>query len=259
MTSETTQLPLPRSVLVVGDEEYERISHTPAAVDSLQDSEAMIIPYSSTPIANRPLVESVRDLIRSADQLASDALLIKHPYERDAYVHADDSIQTFAVAKYHHLAVVASLLGATSMSIQKTAVEKSDQSLRGRLSLGVKGFGAKGRAAAEIRSALEEQLQFNTVFPGSAPDRDEALTYIREHALAADKTFTSLVALRNDRNPVREYTLVLNATKEAELNIRAALKISAAVPKVLEASGDFVMTARTISDVKIHTLIEFDV
>lgn len=259
MTANQTQLPLPRSVLVVGDEEYERISHTPAAVDSLQNSEAMIIPYSSTPIMNRPLAQAVRDLLRSADQLASDALLIKNPYERDAYVHADDSIQALAVAKYHHLAVVASLLGATAMSLQKTAVEKKDQTFRGRLSVGVKGFGAKARAAAEIRSALEEQLQLNTVFPGSAPDRDEALAYIGEHGLTADKTFTSLVALRNDRNPVREYTLVLNATQEAELNIRAALKIATVVPKVLEVSGDFVMTARTISDVKIHTLIKFDV
>lgn len=249
---------MPRSVLVVSDEEYELIAHAPEAVGALQDSEAMIVPYSAAPIAHRPLVESVRELLRSADQLASGALLIKHPYERDAYVNADDSIQTFAVAKYHHLAVVASLLGATAMSIQKTAVEKKDQTLRGRLGLGVKGFGAKGRAAAEIRSALEEQLQFNTVFPGSAPERDEALTYIREHGLAADKTFTSLVALRNDRNPVREYALVLNATKEADLNIRAALKIRTAVPKLVEAGGDFAMMARTISDVKIHTLIKFD-
>lgn len=259
MDSDQTQLPLPRSVLVVGDEEYERISHTPEAVDSLQHAEAMIIPYSSTPIANRALVESVRELIRSADQLASDALLIRNPYERDAYVSASDSIQTLAVAKYHHLAVVASLLGATTMSLEKTAVEKSDQSLRGRLSLGVKGLGVMGRAAAEIRSALQEQLQLKTVFPGSEPDRDEALAYIREHGLAADKSFTSLVALRNDKNPVREYTLVLNGIKEAELNIRAALKLTTVVPRLLEASGNFVLTARTISDVKLHTLIRFDV
>jgi hypothetical protein len=249
---------LPRSVLVVSDAEYEEISHTPGSVAALQDPESAVIPFSSTPVANRAIVDAVRSILRSTGQLASGTLWILDPYEARSYVNSTDAIQTFVVAKYHHLAVIASLLGATSMKIDSKEVERNRTKMGGNFRLGVKVFGSQGSGTADIEKALDEQLQLETVFAGSLPDREAALEYIREHKLASDHTFTALVDMRNDRNPVREYSLMLNGTKEAQTNIQAALKITVAVPSAVNFSGDFAMTAHSISDVKIRTTITFD-
>lgn len=247
---------LPRSALVVGDAEYEDISRTPASVIALQDPEAVVVPYSSAPVANRDIVLAVREILQTAGQLASGTLLILDPYETSSYVSSADALQTFVVAKYHHLAVVASLLGATAMTIDSTEVEKSRTKMRGNLKTGFKLFGGRASGTAEIVKALDEQLQMNTQFAGSPPECDAARDYIREHKLTGDHTFKALVDMRSSQNPVREYTMVLNGTKESQTNIEAAVRIATAMAASVDVDGEFATAAH--STVKIRTTITFE-
>lgn len=257
MTENDASHSLPRSVLVASDQSYKEILTDPNAVARLRDREALVIPYSAKPEVNEEQVESLRSLLREAGQLASGALLIKNPYEAEGYVSANDAIETFAVAKYHHLAVVASLLGAREVRVVEAKVERKSSESRGNAKAGVKGVGVEADASAKFADELEAQLHLETDFAGSDPHSEDALAYIRAHNLAGEHALTTLVSMRSGKNPVERYKMTLSGTKESELNIKSALKIATAIPKAVELGGDFSRTAGSISSIKITTEIKF--
>lgn len=247
----------PRSVAVLSDQEYLSVFNDPDRVERLEDREALLIPYSLPPEATEDEVIATRELLRSSGQLASGALLIHNPYDEKSYVPASEALETLAVAKYHHLAVVASLLGAQELRVTDAKVERKNSDTRGAVKAGVKGVGVEVDASMQYASELEAHLKLETDFGGSAPEPDDAMDYIRAHNLVADHSMTALVALRRGKNPVLRYQLTMDATRESQRNITSALGLAKALPKLIELNGNFARTAEAVSSIKITTEIKF--
>lgn len=257
MTSTGAKGRLPRSIAVLSDQDYKSVLQNPDDVERLEDSEAMVIPYSAEPQVNDCEVNAARDLLESSGQLASGSLLVQNPYDPESYVPASEAIETFAVAKYHHLAVVASLLGAREVRVTDAKVERKMSDTSGAAKVGAKGVGVEANVTTDFASELAAQLKLETDFAGSDPEPEEALAYIREHNLLGEHAMTALVALRRGKNPVLRYQLTLDATKESQRNIKSAMKIATALPKLVEVGGDFARTAGAVNSIKITTEITF--
>ncbi len=247
----------PRSVAVLSDQEYLSVFNDPDRVERLEDREALLIPYSLPPEATEDEVVATRELLRSSGQLASGALLIQNPYDEKSYVPASEALETLAVAKYHHLAVVASLLGAQELRVTDAKVERKNSDTRGSAKAAVKGVGVEADASMQYASELEAHLKLETDFGGSAPEPDDAMDYIRAHNLVADHSVTALVTLRRGKNPVLRYQLTMDATRESQRNITSALGLTKALPKLIELNGNFARTAEAVSSIKITTEIKF--
>jgi len=247
----------PRSVAVLSDQEYLSVFNDPDRVERLENREALVVPYSLPPEANEDEVIAAREILRSSGQLASGSLLVQNPYDEKSYVPAAEALETLAVAKYHHLAVVASLLGAQELRVTDAKVERKNSDTRGAVKAGVKGVGVETDASVQYASELEAHLKLETDFGGSAPEPDEAMDYIRAHNLVGDHSMTALVALRRGKNPVLRYQLTMDATKESQRNITSALSLAKALPTLIELNGNFTRTAEAVSSIKITTEIKF--
>lgn len=249
--------PLPRAIAVVSDQEYRTILQHPDDVERLEDLEAMVIPYSIRPEVISGPVSAARDLLRLSGQLASGSLLVQDPYDSESYTTASEAIETFAVAKYHHLAIVASLLGAREVRVTDAKVERKTLETRGGAKAGVKGVGIEADLSSEFASELAAQLTLETEFEGSDPDPDEALSYLRKHNLLGEHAMTALVAMRRGRNPVLRYQMTLDTTKESQRNIKSALKLATALPDLVELGSNFSRTSGAVESAKITTEILF--
>lgn len=247
----------PRSVVVVSDQDYKLVLQDPDGVERLEDREALVIPYAAKPEVNESDVEATRALLRSAGLLASGALLVQNPYEVSSYVPAGEALETLAVAKYHHLAVVAALLGANEVKVTDAKVERRRSDTGGSVRIGAKGASADADMSAEFASELAAHLRLETEFAGSEPEPDAALSYLQEHNLLGEHSMAALVELRKGKNPVVRYQLTLDAAKESQRNIKSALKVATALPKFVELDGEFRRAASSIESVKITTEIRF--
>lgn len=242
---------------MLNDQEYLTVFNDPDNVERLEDREALVIPYSLPPEENEQSVLAARDLLRSSGQLASGALLVQNPYDTTSYVPASEALETLAVAKYHHLAVLASLLGAEELRVTDAKVERKNSDTRGMAKAGAKGVGVELDTSVQYAAELEAHLKLETDFGGSAPEPDEAMEYIRVHNLVADHPMMALVALRRGRNPVLRYQLTMDATRESQRNITSALGLAKSLPKLIELNGNFARTAEAVSSIKITTEIKF--
>lgn len=249
--------PPPRSIAVVSDQDYKLVLQDPDGVERLEDREALVVPYSAKPEANESDVESARALLRSSGLLASGSLLVLNPYDASSYVPAAEALETLAVAKYHHLAVVASLLGASDVKVTDAKVERRRSDTGGAAKVGAKGASGDLDMSADFASELAAHMQLETEFAGSDPEPEAALSYLKNHNLLGEHSMTALIELRRGKNPVVRYQLTLDATRESQRNIKSALKVATALPKFVEVDGDFKRTAGSIESVKITTEIRF--
>ncbi|GAA1941556.1 hypothetical protein GCM10009775_36680 [Microbacterium aoyamense] len=242
---------------MLSDQDYLDAFNDPSTIDQLEDAESVVIPFSIEPEVNDERATAARQLLKESGQLASGTLLIQSPYDTGTYVSASEAIETFAVAKYHHFAVVASFLGARSLRVTDAKVERTAGDAKAAAKVGAKTVGVDAHLSADIASDLKAQLALETDFAGSDPDPDEALAYIREHNLLGEHSMTALVALRRGKNPVLRYQLTLDATKESQMNIDSALKVSAGLPKLVDVGGTFAASTRAVGSIKITTEITF--
>ena len=250
--------PLPRSVLVVDDRTYWRIAADASSVDLLADAEAMIVPYSATPEVNSGEVARVRDLVQASGQLSTGALLIKNPYDDSGYELADFAIEAFASAKYHALANVARLLGATSVAFLEARVEQANSKWVADIKAAVKLGSGDAEASREVKKKVEDSLEGRIEFPGGDPDIDAAVAYLGRRRLASDQQLASLVDMRSGDNSMNSYKMLINGAKEADANFRSAVNLANSGPvKMLGVGASFTRTVRMVSRIEIKIEITF--
>lgn len=250
----------PRSVLVVRDDHYIRMLGDPKALPLLNDVDAMVVPYSHRPQVNDVQVSTVRKLLQASGQLVADALLIKNPYESGRYEQADYALETFASAKYHAMAEVARLLGARDVSFVEAKIENTVSGWNGGTKIKIPGLGrGQGSIDREVRKNVKGKLDMRLQFPGSAPDPEQASTYLVQHNLQHDPRLQSLVRMRTGDNLVSLYEMTLNGTSESAANVKSALSIASAGPIKDQVSigGTFTKSAESISSIEITTAITF--
>lgn len=258
MSDEATHRSMPRSVLVASDQLYKQISTDPNSVALLQDTEALIVPFSTSIVAQEQLATKVRNLLRDSQQLKSGALLVRNPYENAAYEYAESAIETFALAKYHALANVARILGAKEVQFKEAKGEKSQSRRAGGLKAFLPGGGGELDFVNVVTDNLTNRLEGNMTFPGGTPAPTDAITYLTKKNLARDQQLQALVDMRTGDNPITTYKMTLNGTHEADSNVDAALKIANAGPvKAANIGATFSAQANSIKSIDITTIITF--
>lgn len=100
----------PRSVLVVDDSTYFKIAERRETVHLLENTDALIVPYSGHAELNRSAAVAVHNLLAEAGQLVPKALFIRRPYDADGYELAENAMESFSVAKYHAFGNLARIL-----------------------------------------------------------------------------------------------------------------------------------------------------
>lgn len=249
----------PRSILIAEDDLYHEIARSPEQVELLQDPEAMVVPYSARPEENEAAVVAMRDLLIAAGQLVSGALLVKDPYEDDHYAFASTAVETFASAKYHHLANVARLLGATEVRFVDAKVGRDVESAEVGAKAKILGLvGAEADLSSELKKKLNDQLQGEMRFAGSDPAIDEANEYVRRQYLASDHQIRALIDMRAGSNPLLSYKMSLSATRESDVNLRSAAKIVSKIPsKSFDIGASFERDVHSFRNIEIITEISF--
>lgn len=257
MTDDSEATPLPRSVLVVDDHMYRRISESPDSVDLLDDLDAMVIPYSGKAEANIAEVASLRRLLLDAGQLAPGSLLVKNPYTTATYEPADLALEAFALAKYHALANVAKHLGATKVSFVDAQVDNAESSWNAAAKAKVSVAKADAQVSREVTQKIAKKLHGEMTFDGAAPDIESALESLRVRNLMSDQQLRYLIELRTGTNPIASYKMTLSGTRESSANLRSALNLAVSVPESPEGSASFTRVVNTISNIDITTEITF--
>lgn len=248
----------PRSVLVVDDRMYRELAQSPDSVELLEDLDAMVIPFSGAPEVHEAEVSAMRALLLDAGQLVPKALLVKNPYETESYEFAQHAIETFASAKYHHLANAARLLGAREIHFLEARAERDAASWSGAANVKVPAGGGSADISSEVSKKVEERLEGRMAFPGGAADAEAALAYLRRRRLSNDQQLMSLVEMRMGENPISDYKMTLSGTRESAANIHSALAIANAGPvKVADIGASFRATAETVNRIEITTEITF--
>lgn len=250
----------PRSVLVAENSLYLDIASDPNSVSLLDDLDAMIVPHSVMPAGNDVQVAAVRELLSTAGQLLPGSLLIKNPYESDVFEFSEHALESFASAKYHHLATVAKLLGAKDVQFEDAKIERQTKATNGGIRAIIPGFGgADADVSKEFARKLDDRLEGRLIFGGGAPDPEAALEYLSLHNLATNQQLKSLVEMRTGSNPIQSYRMTLSGTRESDANLRAALSIAESVSgkKGVTIGASFTREVTSIRSIEITTSIEF--
>lgn len=250
----------PRSVLVADDNLYLDIAGDPASVSLLDDLDAMVIPYSVVAAGNERRVDDVRELLRAAGQLIPGALLIKNPYEREVFEFSEHALESFASAKYHHLATVAKLLGAKEVQFEDAKIERQTATTRAGFKAIFPGLaGGDASVTKEMARKLDDRLEGRLTFGGGEPEPDAASAFLRRHNLSNDQQLRSLVEMRSGSNPINGYRMTLSGTRESDANMRAALSIAESVSgkKGINVGASFTRDLRSIRSIEITTTITF--
>jgi hypothetical protein len=252
------ELSLPRSVFVADNRLYRAISSDPKSVDLLADDDSMIVPYSARPEVNADAVAAVRKILIGAGQLSPEALLIRNPYDEASYELAEYAIESFASAKYHALANVARLLGATSVSFLEAKVEQTNVAWLAEIKSKLQVAGGDAESSSEIKKRVEDSLEGQLAFAGGDAKVDEAVSYLSRRRLLADQQLNALVEMRSGANPMESYQMTFNGTKEATASFRSALNLANAGPvKALGVGAAFSRTVTSVSRIEIRIKITF--
>lgn len=258
MTHDGTSAVFPRSVLVVSNDTYMRMSQEPKSVALLEDRIAMVLPQSAKPEFNVGLALEVRNQLEGADQLAPNALLIKSPYDQASYEFATNAIEVFASTKYHVMANVARLLGAREVRFMEANVESSETKWNAAVNAAFSAVKAGAEGSREVKQKFTARIDGQLTFPGAPPEVAKAAAYLKERNLSHDQQLRALVDLRTGENPVGSYVMKLSGTREAESNLKSALDLANAGPvKALKVGVSFSKTAQRIKDIEIVTEITF--
>lgn len=248
----------PRSLLIVDDAMYLEIAESPEYVELLEDTGALIVPYSAAPESHKAEVLAIRELLVSTGQLVAGALLVKNPFDDDHYSFADDAVEVFASEKYHHLATVAKLLGATEVRFGQAKLERNVSAAEGGLGGRIPLLSVKANVKNDTTKKLEEQLRGAMTFDGSKPAIEEALDYVNRRHLTTDHQIRALITMRTGSNPIKSYQMSLSATKESDANLRSAAKIASKIPsKAIEIGANFARNAHAFRNIEITTEITF--
>lgn len=248
----------PRSVLIADQGLYLRIAQETDHVHLLEDTNAMIVPYEGRPEVNEAAVSAVRQSIATAGRLIPGALLVRNPYGVDAYEQAEDAIEAFSIEKYHALANVSRLLGATEVRFIEAKVESERADFQAKIAALLPVGGAEAEAAREVSKKLEDHLEGHIHFAGGGPDPEGAKEYLRRSNLEADPQLRALVDLRSGDNLMTKYVFTIRGTRESATNLNSALQIANAGPvRAADIGARFTMMAHTIRDVEIKTEIRF--
>lgn len=248
----------PRSVLVAPNPLYHELSQDPDRVGLLEDLDAMIIPYSATAQVNEQQVAAIRLVLEAAGQLTAGSLLIKNPYDAARYEFAEFAIEAFAGAKYHALANVARLLGAREIHFIEAKVDQNKVNMEGGAKFQIPAGAGQLDVSTEVTKRLEERLEGQMKFPGSAPAPEEALAYLSRRFLSNDQHLTDLVEMRTGANLISDYKMTLNGTRESAANLKSGLNLARALPATaIEFAAAFTRTAESISSIEITTEITF--
>ncbi|MEJ1922509.1 hypothetical protein [Microbacterium sp. KHB019] len=211
-------------------------------------------------VGNEVQVDAVREVLRAAGQLIPGSLLIKNPYEAEVFEFSEYALESFASAKYHHLATVAKLLGATDVRFEDAKIERQTTSTNGGVKALIPGFGgADADVSKEVARKLDARLEGHFTFGGDEPDPRAALDFLRLHNLANEQQMRSLVEMRTGSNPVQGYRMTLSGTRESDANLRAALSIAESISgkKGVSVGATFTREVKSIRSIEITTSIKF--
>lgn len=250
---------MPKSVFVTDDATYRKLINDPKGVLLVEDTEALIVPYSAKPEANDALVRDIRDTLISAGRLESGSLVIKNPFEPMQYEPASSAIETFSMAKYYHFANLAKLLGAKSLSFQEAADEQQSSSVKAGASIKAsKAAEAKANLNQAATAALKSNLQQNMIFGGSDPQIDQATAYLEKHFLNFDQQMTSLIELRSGANPIQSYHVTVNLSKESESTLNVGLALTEKLSMIgVNLGGSLNKAGFASSNIEVVTEITF--
>lgn len=244
-------------VVVVDDKTYRDINNDDRRVHLLDDSDSLIVPYSTDPKFQVKRVTAVRQHLLGQDLIATNQLLIRNPYDTNAYELADDAIEAFAKAKYYHLAAIAARLGASSIKFTKVEIEQEKADSTGTFTAGVKAAKVDGEFTRSFKNRLEGRFEAVTALAGKHADAEEARRFMVERRLTNDPDVSGLIDLCATGNPLRTHRVKINGLRESTLTFKAGLELTAKLDLPLGGSGLFNRAAESISSIEVTTEISW--
>jgi hypothetical protein len=238
----------------VSDKTYRSLANDTDRASLLEDREAVVVPFSAEPVVQPEHVAAVRELLMARDLLTADRVLVRNPYDVSSYEYAEDAIETFASAKYHHLATIVSLLGGQSIKFLKVEIVQTKSELRG-------GFKFKAFANGDadfnrlVKSKLEGRFDGAIEFRGSEPDSDRARAFARDKRLENDPQVYALIEMCASGNTPLKYKMEVNGLRESTKNFKAGLAAATALQNQIQGGATFARAAEAIHSIKITTVI----
>jgi hypothetical protein len=247
---------LPQSVVVVNDATYEAIERDRETVDLLTDPDSLVLPHSAN--NDSATAAKVRQILEEADRLHVGALLVRNPYEPESYTLADEAVEVFTGTKYQILAKVAGLLGAKRVKLLEAKVEVDRSSASGTARGTVKVVESDGSVERNWADRITSNITAEYGFDGGDPDLEAARAYLYEKKLHTDHDLSSLIELRDGPNLLRKRKVTLNATRESDKSLRAALKLAnSGLIKVASIGAEFRHSVESLRKVELVTEIIF--
>lgn len=249
---------LPRTVFIADDNAYFQIASDKNQVTLLNDKDVVIMPYSAEPFSNKEFINEVRELLKKQNIFHKKQLLVLNPYSAEKYEVADKAVETFALAKYDAITVVAMHLGAKSVEFEDVFHEKNK--LLHAFNLKAK-FGqeinANSKASKQLTNQIMAKRAGKTLFEGSEPDINAAIQYMTETNIMHDQQLSHLIRLQS-RNKIKSYELMLNGSQETESVFKATLELAATAPVGATGAGmEFTRQYQASKSSEIKILIKF--
>lgn len=252
------EMKMPRSVLIASDALYFKLAGDSETIHLLQGTDAMVVPYSTSPHFNEGNVVRMREHLDRTGQLAQGSLLIKSPYDSESFEVSENAIATFALEKYRAMAKVAALLGACEVKFEEVRIETASSSWSANLDARVKAGRGKADAKRDVRKHLTSRIDSHLKFRGGAPSPDEARAYLVQRNISHDRELAALIDLRTDSNRVEHYEMTISGSLESETNLQCALDLANAGPvKLLKIGATFARTVSVVKNIEISTKIDF--
>lgn len=190
-------------------------------------------------VSNRIQIVSIDDIpsIRSLNiQLPSHLyegdILVRHPYEKNTYIHASNAAFEIRFSKYCKIREIAQKLGAEGCIIEEAIedIEERSLTINGDVSYNM----IKSSLNIKEKDALKKAMGINikNKFDGkriiSAESYAGAIELAKEYDLWNDSMIKSLIGMRNpnQENQLIEDSLRFNMTKEANSLLDAAFSLN---------------------------------
>jgi hypothetical protein len=211
----------PPVVVVLEDADFERLDFEPSGSELLLRSDIAVLAY---PSADRTeLVE----MLEQHGLWRPGIRAVQSPYTPTRYASVENARDVFALEKHFMLTSLCAHLGAITVSVEQVQIKSS----RGSDTLDLTanhpgGLAASARYHKELAAHLEGRLRLHDRFDGGEPDLARAHQLLREKRLAEDPGLWSLIESRSAVNRLRERTLEISLTDDAERTIEMAAGLS---------------------------------
>ncbi len=252
MSEFPTQAGKRRVLIVLRGRDYEACELSKDGAKLLLDHETHVIDLEGCDGIDTPAMRHLRD----RGQLSPGAVLIQSPFSTDEYLPVEHAALSLARLKHMLFSALCRHLGASEVLVNTVEARKRRLSQSGTVTVG--GLTHRGDVSVDqtASDALKSQMHLHDVFDGGGADIPEAERFLRTFHLDHDTELSALVDMRRGSgNPLRERTLSISLSREAESQIQVAARLQ--IPNGIGIDANFKRFVDEVYDYTEQVTVKF--